>query len=50
MRKLGIFILSVAFSICATTYRNEKITAKVDRSAGFGGGGAAERAEGDGRN
>ena len=30
MRKLDIFILSVAFSVCATTYVNEKITAKAD--------------------
>ena len=30
MRKLDIFILSVAVSICATTYLNEKITANAD--------------------
>lgn len=30
MRKLGIFILSAAFGICATTYENEKITVKAE--------------------
>ena len=40
MRKLDIFILSVAFSICTATYVNEKITAKaveIDKMVYVGG-------------